>query len=553
MASQAYEYNDDYTLGENGAVSYSMKSSSFKESIVILNEKLVGSRGNMYETGISEKNQTELISKCLKYADGVSDLIDLFVLMFNTRDILSGKGERELFYRFFFQLNEEYPEVCQAIVSKIPDQGVGSWKDLLVLADRLDKKELKLKRKIIQAFVDKLIEDSKKDKKERSLVSKWAPREHKRYGWLAKRIAKGLNLASKPGEQLKEYRKLISKLTKEADIPEVKMCSGKWDELDAKSLPSRCLKFNTQALLYQKKDGSVREKKEKSNKELTEAYHEMRIRCREKFLKHFALAAKGEAKVNGKTLQPHEIVQEYFYGANKQDALEGQWIDLRKSVEKLGSFKKFVVLSDVSGSMSGTPMMVSIALGILISETNDKAFRDRVMTFSEDPSWHDLSKCNNLFEKVQSLAKAKWGGSTNFEAAYELILKQCQKHKVSKENMPDALLILSDMQFNAANYGNEMTYQERVKKRFKEAGYNKPPTIIFWNLRGNTNNMPAKFDTEGVIMVSGFSPAILKYLINGDDLEKVLPKSSYDLLRLILDDPRYDDIRKSVLKVLKET
>jgi hypothetical protein len=532
-----------------------MKSGSFKESIVTLNEKLVGSRGE-YQTGISKECQELLVSSCLKHVKSKPKLVaDLFVLMFNTRDILSGKGERELFYRFFLQLFEEYPEVCKAVISKIPDQGIGSWKDLTVLADRLDKKEMELKETIVETFCSKLKEDSTKEPKNRSLVAKWAPREGKRYSWLAKRIANKLSLGKSVGDNLKQYRQLVSKMTKEADIPEVKMCDGRWDEINAKSLPSRCLKFNTQALLYQKKDGSIRDKKEKGNVEMTDAYHEMRIRCREKFMAHFAAAAKGEAKVNGKTLQPHEIVQEYIYGNQKVDALEGQWLDLRKSVEKLGSFKKFVVLSDVSGSMSGTPMMVSIALGILISETNHESFKNRVMTFSEIPTWHNLSKCNSLFEKVHSLSRAVWGGSTNFEVAYELILNQCVKNKVSKEDMPEALLVLSDMQFDAAMGYYErtekaMSYQERVKKRFKEEGYDKPPTIIFWNLRGNTKNMPAKFDTEGVIMVSGFSPAILKYLINGEDLEKVLPKNSYDLVRLILDDPRYDDIRNAIKKVM---
>ncbi len=43
---------------------------------------------------------------------------------------------------------------------------------------------------------------------------------------------------------------------------------------------------------------------------------------------------------------------------------------------------RLVCMADVSGSMSGTPMHVAIALGILVSEVCHPTFRDKVLTFS---------------------------------------------------------------------------------------------------------------------------------------------------------------------------
>ena len=64
-----------------------------------------------------------------------------------------------------------------------------------------------------------------------------------------------------------------------------------------------------------------------------------------------------------------------------------------------------IVMSDVSGSMSGDPMLVSIGMGILISEICHPAFRDLVLTFSDNPMFHDLSNCSTFCEKVETEIK----------------------------------------------------------------------------------------------------------------------------------------------------
>jgi hypothetical protein len=62
-------------------------------------------------------------------------------------------------------------------------------------------------------------------------------------------------------------------------------------------------------------------------------------------------------------------------------------------------------------------MEVSIALGIGISEITHEAFRNMVMTFESVPKWHRLVPTNSIVKKGRSLARAPWGGSTNFVGA----------------------------------------------------------------------------------------------------------------------------------------
>ena len=80
---------------------------------------------------------------------------------------------------------------------------------------------------------------------------------------------------------------------------------------------------------------------------------------------------------------------------------------------------------DVSGSMSGTPMEVAIALGILVSEITSPSYANRCLTFSARPEWVEIDPSMSLEEKVHQVQSAPWGMNTDFEQACGHILKVC--------------------------------------------------------------------------------------------------------------------------------
>ena len=43
-----------------------------------------------------------------------------------------------------------------------------------------------------------------------------------------------------------------------------------------------------------------------------------------------------------------------------------------------------------------------------------------------------------------------------------------------------------------------------------------PPTIIFWNVRADTLGYPAAADQKGVMLLSGYSPALMKFILSGE-------------------------------------
>merc|ERR1711939_162050 len=177
--------------------------------------------------------------------------------------------------------------------------------------------------------------------------------------------------------------------------------------------------------------------------------------------------------------------------------------------------------------------MGAIAMGILTSEVTHPVFRDKVLTFDSQPQWHDLSGETTLVDKVKSLAQAPWGGSTNFAAAMRLIAELVQRERLEQHDIPD-LLVVSDMQFDQAcggygGYGGHGrapasgdTAHEEIVRLFHDVGMHvhgqplTPPNIIFWNVRADTFGYPAAADQKGVMLLSGYSPALMKFILSGE-------------------------------------
>lgn len=129
--------------------------------------------------------------------------------------------------------------------------------------------------------------------------------------------------------------------------------------------------------------------------------------------------------------QPHEIIKPYIRGwinvkrgfarGNTCDDLmiDGQWRDLIENLAKSGKFRRCQAVCDVSGSMDGTPMEVAIALGLVVAELTEEPFKNKLITFSEQPEFHTI-KGTSLREKVQDVKTMKWGASTDLLKVFEV-------------------------------------------------------------------------------------------------------------------------------------
>ena len=123
------------------------------------------------------------------------------------------------------------------------------------------------------------------------------------------------------------------------------------------------------------------------------------------------------------------------------------------------------------------------------------------------------------------MEQADWGMNTNLEAAFTEILRVATKYKVPQEEMPKTLIVFSDMQFDSATRtgysSKKVTAQDSVRQQYEAAGYN-VPSVIYWNLNGQTGNVPVTYNEEGTALVSGFSTSLLKTILSA---EKMTPES----------------------------
>jgi hypothetical protein len=243
---------------------------------------------------------------------------------------------------------------------------------------------------------------------------------------------------------------------------------------------------------------------------------------------------------------PHQVVEQYYNKSSDVDPLvEAQWEVMLQQGRDLGTLSRTLVMSDVSGSMSGMPMLVSIALGLLISDVVGGEFKGLVLTFESTPQFH-VVEGRNLKERVDCLASAPWGGSTDFIAALKLILKTAVDKGVVTDSMPERLIVVSDMQFDQADRSFETNFQA-LQRLYKEAGFD-VPQLIFWNVNGSVTDFPTLASEANVSLLSGFSPSVLKAALTGEAITpaqtmmNAILDARYDLIRLPSQDKDEPDI-----------
>lgn len=579
--------------GENGSAEYAARGTN--DSRVALFFAL--------SRDIPSERLSDLLHMVIQ--DGKNDaniIADLFIMVFQTRHCRGGKGERDLFYFMIFKLAQIFPETVASLMDIVPHYG--SFKDWFQLIEWSSKEQEEnetaaqlnknqsaftpIKETILNLVCDQLRKDDAILSKGKpttciSLLAKWTPREGKRMSSLAKELAAKLFPDSKVPR--KEYRQLLSRLNKAINPVEVKMSSNEWDSINfSKQVTSLSLMKYRKAFLNE----TVNCMPPSSHEDETGNRYpnnKVRVACRKQLRE--TMLNQNVSRLKGKQLFPHEIVQKIMndwsgkLSSLEKDIFAFQWDDIKNNVlQSLSEAKskkeveqghglsidlgKTVSLVDVSGSMGGTPMEVAIALGILVSEIASPAYGNRCLTFSATPTWVKLDPSMSLDEKVKKMKQAPWGMNTNFEMAMERILQVAVEAKLSPEDIPD-LIVFSDMQFDVArkessHTTNWETHHKRIVRRFKEEGLKvcgkewPAPHMIYWNLRGDTSGFPAQADTPGVSMLSGYSPSLMKLILNGEvmeeeesleeGVEKSVKKDPLSLVRKALDSEDYDNVRE---------
>ena len=506
---------NNFQQTENGATGYS----TTRNDLVDLNFRVPSNHNNVKEEDIKKFIQV------LK-----DDLVTGLKWMFYLRDIREGLGERDSFVSFFWSLNKYNPEVACKVLPLIPEYG--RWKDVIdILAGVPDSSPLDSSplAECIYALIEKQVREDVSNMalgKPISLLAKWLPSVNstKRSRTLARRVSKHLILT------FESYRKMLSALRRYIDVTEVKTCGGKWNEIDYNKVSSN------------------------ANARYLNSFMRHDPERRQKYLDALSSPVASGAVMHASNLYPHEIYAKYseahrgYYGVevNEDQGIEALWANL-KNIDTVGNT---MVVVDNSGSMvtniKGSKIMaidVARSLGVFFSERCIGEFKDKVIEFSAKPRYIDLTDCHSLADKYNTLNKYDDCSNTNLEKVFDLLLKTAIDCNLPQSELPQRILIVSDMEFDGATniYGshNEVmakyqTLFESIKTKWSKYGYTMP-NIVFWNVNSRTNTIPVTANECGVTLVSGYSVNNVKMILSGD-------VNPWTALKSVLESDRYNAI-----------
>ena len=376
-----------------------------------------------------------------------------YKILFWARDARGGAGEKRFFQVVMKHISKIDSYEYDQLAIYIPE--FGYWKDVFMI-EQPNKENLNWL--MIQLH----------ESHNANLLAKWFPRKGK---WFSA-MHRYLNVSPR------DFRKKLVSMTK---VVETQMCANDWNLINYGQVPS--VAMNKYRNAFYNRDGA-------------------------RYAKYIQDVQDGKQKINASVLFPHQLYQAICKGESA-DAVEAQWYALPNYMAD--STERIIPVCDVSGSMEGLPMDVSISLGIYISERNEGIFKNAFLTFSERPEMNYLS--GNLYQRIRQLQKADWGMSTNLQATFDLILNSAIRESLPESEMPTKILIISDMEFNSACQG--VSNLDSIRAKYSDAGY-KMPEIVFWNVNGRLGNVPASVNDSGIGLVSGFSPSVLKGILKGE-------------------------------------
>lgn len=428
--------------------------------------------------------------------------------LFYTGDVRGGLGERRTFRTCLKWLANHYPKAVSANIHNIAHYN--RWDSMFVLeGTRVENEmwgfiEITLKNDLI------LFEQ----KKPITLLAKWMPSintSSKNTRKLAKKAIQKLGIRSE-----KHYRKMLSMLREYLNVTEHHMSAQDWEKIDYEKVPSYAMSKYSRAFF--KHDN-------------------------ERFNAYKTAVKNGTAKVNASVLYPYDLTHNYLFGSNNNLMVEEQWKALPNYIEGKNNI---LIMADVSGSMYGRPLETSIGLAIYFAERNHGDFANLYMTFTDKPHYMKINPNFTLQQKCAQVKNTDIGYSTNLAKAFDYVLETAKKGNVPAEDMPKAIVVISDMEIDGVFaeaegrydfWGSHNKYSvdfvDEMQKRFAAAGYTMPK-LVLWNVESRNDTQLTQ--NKNVLLFSGQSASTFKNLLDS------LTCDAYEAMVKTLMNERYDEV-----------
>ena len=475
----------NYTLTENGALTYSSTMNHCLD--------LFATIGALRRT-----EEREIVNRFVRaYAENPDVAMKV---LFYARDIRGGLGERRAFRTILKFLAENHAASVKKNLVWIAEYG--RYDDFLVLMDTPCEKAAS---DLLKEQLKKDMEALQTESNEISLLAKWLPSVNTSN---ADKVRLGRKLAKAFGMSEKEYRKNLSALRKKIDILENYLREVDYSFAYEKQPGKAMLKYRK---AFNKHDG-------------------------ERYASYLDSVSVNGVKLHTGTLMPYEVIRPFYVSKVSEEEARSLDVTWNALEDYVGDQNSLVVI-DGSGSMyydcNPMPTTVAQSLGLYFAEKNKGAFANHFITFSTRPQLVEV-KGTTLLEKLRYIHSFNEVADTNIQAVFELILKTAVNNNIPQSEMPERIIIVSDMEFNCCVREGRTTNFEYAKKMFEEAGYSLPK-VVFWNVASRKQQLPVTQNEQGVTLVSGCNARLFEQILTDNT-------NPYTYMMEIVESPRYEQI-----------
>jgi hypothetical protein len=534
----------------------------FQDQIVFFYFNLIKKTDNKKVLELSKKlsDVLQLLKKNIqKDPEFIKYLVLFYRMIGHTRDIYFGKGEHDISYMLLMVFYDVYPILAIYAVHRFVQPNdilnipYGSWRDIKYLCDYIRKNSPKKENHgLIQYCISLMNSQFKTDyetwrfsiharsRNHISNVSKWIPREYKKFHWLFNMLVLDWTKTNKPFllnnnvssfyskailKAIRIYRRRVSLLNKALDTTEIKQCSQNWNEIDPKNIPCYTL-MKQRSLMFGKS-----EKYQICSKNIREHFDNDKNCSQYNGL--FNKYLSNSYPVAFFVKEAIRLLKSDDIGSQK-DLLNKQWKMFSKTI-CINEFDNVLPIIDSSFYMQSNDsesFYSAIGYSILIAERS--SFGKRILMVDYQSTWIVLESETNfidIIENIQNTTVSRTNTLININDAMELIVYSLLQSKSTNRFIKNMKLIFF------SNFHN--INMDSFKNPFLKYGLDLP-IFMFWNL--SKQEIIEPFDN--VYFLSGISNGLLYVLCNLLKFIKTNKKKqdndTYDNVRFILNNKSYD-------------
>ena len=502
--AEAMENKSNWKITENGAPARTTTGDNLIDLFAVIG-------------AMREREESDIISM---WENAYREDAELAVRMiFYAGDIRGiGLGERRTFRILIKHLANTHPSIMRKNIVNIPYYN--RWDSLYELVATPCEREMwdLVRMQWLEDYGNMM------HNKPISLMAKWLASVNassKKTCMLGRKTARELRLSESM------YRRALSKLRAYLKVVEKSMSAQEWATIEYSTVPSYAMKNYSQAFARHDRD-RFSDYKESLERKIADG-------------------TISQKDIKSATLFPYDLVRKYT-GADLSNfwsrrscigpydtITEAQWKALP---DYLGEEANVIVMADVSGSMYSPnyqPISASLGLALYFAERNKGIYHNKYMTFTDKPSFLIINENASLRDRLVQAWGLGIGYSTNLERAFMYILDTAIENNVKPEEMPKALVVVSDMEIDPFFRGQGLDFLEEMTCRFRNAGYTMPK-VLFWNVEARNSTFHAKSTNPNVVFASGYSASAFTSIIKG------ITKTAYEVMRDTLMDAQYDRV-----------